>query len=65
MSDPDTGIVKKKKRRKKSKKKSKPADGDENGDESSEDNADKNKVFEKENLNILVEVETEMPVRAI
>merc|ERR1712241_1465933 len=63
VSDPDTGIVKKKKRRKKSKKKSKSADGDENGEESSEDN--KNKVFEKENLNILVEVETEMPVRAI
>ena len=65
MSDPDTGIVKKKKRRKKSKKKSKSADGDENGEESSEDNTDKNKVFEKENLNILVEVETELPVRAI
>merc|ERR1712223_1936326 len=65
VSDPDTGIVRKKKRRKKSKKKSKPADGDENEDESSADNADKNKVFEKENLNILVEVETELPVRAI
>merc|ERR1712038_785281 len=65
VSDPDTGNVRKKKRRKKSKKKSmKPADGDENGEESS-DNADKNKVFEKENLNILVEVETELPVRAI
>merc|ERR1712223_1395061 len=58
VSDPDTGIVKKKKSMK-------PADGDENGDESSADNADKNKVFEKENLNILVEVETELPVRAI
>merc|ERR1712038_1497489 len=66
VSDPDTGIVRKKKRRKKSKKKRmKPADGEENGEDSSADNADKNKVFEKENLNILVEVETELPVRAI